>query len=79
METLVTEQAEVMNTIEENTQHADTHLETGNKEVDIAISSAISARKKKWICFFITLVILIIIVIVVLKVVSFTWNLGMFG
>ncbi|KAF9273976.1 Plasma membrane t-SNARE, secretory vesicle fusion [Linnemannia elongata] len=70
METLVTEQAEVMNTIEENTQQADTHLETGNKEVDVAIDNAKGARRKKWICFFISLILLIIIVIVVLKVVS---------
>lgn len=73
METLVTEQAEVMNTIEDNTQQADGHLQTGNKEVDIAITNARSARKKKWICFFISLILLIIIVIVVLKAVSFTW------
>ncbi|KAK3812718.1 MAG: t-SNARE [Linnemannia elongata] len=67
METLVTEQAEVMNTIEENTQQTDTHLVSGNKEVDIAITNAIGARRKKWICFFISLILIIIIVIIVLK------------
>lgn len=66
METLVTEQAEVMNTIEENTQQTDIHLETGNKEVDTAIVNARGARKKKWICLIITLILLIIIVVVVL-------------
>ncbi|KAF9901413.1 Plasma membrane t-SNARE, secretory vesicle fusion [Linnemannia zychae] len=67
METLVTEQAEVINTIEENTQQTDTHLSTGNKEVDIAITNAHGARRKKWICFFISLILLIIIIVVVLK------------
>ncbi|KAG0298777.1 Plasma membrane t-SNARE, secretory vesicle fusion [Dissophora globulifera] len=66
METLVTEQAEVMNQIEEHTQQADIHLETGNKEVDVAIVNAKGARRKKWICLIISLIILIIIVVVVL-------------
>jgi len=65
METLVTEQAVVMNTIEENTQQTDVHLETGNKEVDMAITNARGARKKKWICFIITLILLIIIAVIV--------------
>lgn len=77
METLVTEQAEVMNTIEENTQQTDTHLVSGNKEVDIAITNAIGARRKKWICFFISLILIIIIVIIVLKTVSRLVILGM--
>ncbi|KAG0207002.1 Plasma membrane t-SNARE, secretory vesicle fusion [Mortierella sp. GBA30] len=67
METLVTDQGVVMNTIEENTQQADTHLETGNQEVDTAITNARGARRKKWICLIISIIILIIIVIVVLK------------
>lgn len=62
----MTEQAEVMNTIEENTQQTDIHLETGNKEVDTAIVNARGARKKKWICLIITLILLIIIVVIVL-------------
>ncbi|KAG0083365.1 Plasma membrane t-SNARE, secretory vesicle fusion [Podila epicladia] len=64
METLVTEQAVVMNTIEENTQQTDVHLETGNKEVDVAIVNARGARKKKWICLFITIIILAILGVV---------------
>lgn len=65
METLVTEQAVVMNTIEENTQQTDVHLETGNKEVDVAIVNARGARRKKWICLFITILILVIVGIIV--------------
>ncbi|KAI7820444.1 syntaxin-like protein [Gamsiella multidivaricata] len=66
METLVTEQAEVLNTIEEHTQQTDQHLEVGNKEVDVAIVNARGARKKKWICLCISIVLLIIIVIIVM-------------
>ncbi|KAG0335600.1 Plasma membrane t-SNARE, secretory vesicle fusion [Podila horticola] len=64
METLVTEQAVVMNTIEENTQQTDVHLETGNKEVDVAIVNARGARRKKWICLLITIIILAILGVV---------------
>ncbi|KAG0050839.1 Plasma membrane t-SNARE, secretory vesicle fusion [Gryganskiella cystojenkinii] len=67
METLVTDQGVVMNTIEENTQQTDVQLESGNKEVDTAITNAHGARRKKWICFIISIIVLIIIVIVVLK------------
>ncbi|KAF9957830.1 Plasma membrane t-SNARE, secretory vesicle fusion [Mortierella alpina] len=65
METLVTEQAEVLNTIEENTQQTEVHLETGNKEVDVAIVNARGARKKKWICLIITIILLVIIAVIV--------------
>ncbi|KAF9365719.1 Plasma membrane t-SNARE, secretory vesicle fusion [Mortierella sp. NVP85] len=65
METLVTEQAEVLNTIETNVEQTEVHLETGNKEVDVAIVNARSARKKKWICLLITIILIIIIVVVV--------------
>ncbi|KAF9948739.1 Plasma membrane t-SNARE, secretory vesicle fusion [Mortierella alpina] len=67
METLVTDQGVVMTTIEENTQQTDTQLESGNQQVETAISSARGARKKKWICLIISIIILIIIVVVVLK------------
>ncbi|KAF9962730.1 Plasma membrane t-SNARE, secretory vesicle fusion [Mortierella alpina] len=67
METLVTDQGVVMNTIEENTQQTDTQLESGNQQVETAISSARGARKKKWICLIISIILLIIIVVIVLK------------
>ena len=66
METLVTDQAVAFDAIEESTQQVDINLEQGNKEVDIAIVHAHSARKKKWICMIISIVILAIIIIVVL-------------
>ncbi|KAI8357169.1 syntaxin-like protein [Mortierella sp. GBAus27b] len=64
METLVTEQAVVMDSIEETVQQTEVHLETGNKEVDVAIVNARGARRKKWICLFIILIIIIIVVVV---------------
>ncbi|KAK3828232.1 MAG: t-SNARE [Benniella sp.] len=68
MEMLVTDQGAVLNTVEENIQHTETALEGGNQQVDNAIDTAKSARKKKWICFFLTIIILAIIVLIVLKV-----------
>ncbi|KAF9279359.1 Plasma membrane t-SNARE, secretory vesicle fusion [Mortierella alpina] len=67
METLVTDQGVVMNTIEENAQQTDTQLHSGNQQVETAIASARGARKKKWICLIISIILLIIIVVIVLK------------
>ncbi|KAF9969884.1 Plasma membrane t-SNARE, secretory vesicle fusion [Actinomortierella ambigua] len=65
METLVTEQQEVMDKIEENTQQAEQHLDVGVQEVQTAIVNARSARKKKWICLFVLIILIIIIALVV--------------
>ncbi|KAF9435433.1 Plasma membrane t-SNARE, secretory vesicle fusion [Entomortierella beljakovae] len=66
METLVTDQAVVMDAVEQDVVRVDGHLEQGNAQVDNAITNARSARKKKWICLLISIVIVIIIVIIVL-------------
>ena len=71
----MTDQGVVMNTIEENTQQTDTQLESGNQQVETAISSARGARKKKWICLIISIIILIIIVVIVLKTVRYKGRL----
>lgn len=71
METLVTEQAEVINVIDDNTQKTDTHLHDANNQIDIAIDNAEGARRKKWICLFITIIIIAILAIVLTKAVSF--------
>ncbi|KAG0018386.1 Plasma membrane t-SNARE, secretory vesicle fusion [Podila clonocystis] len=68
METLVTEQAEVINVIDENTQKTDTQLYSANNEIDTAIINAEGARRKKWICLFITIIIIAILAIVITKV-----------
>lgn len=68
METLVTEQAEVMNVIEENTQVTDTQLHEGKTQIDVAITNARGARRKKWICLFITILIIAILAIIITKV-----------
>ncbi|KAG0360175.1 Plasma membrane t-SNARE, secretory vesicle fusion [Podila minutissima] len=67
METLVTEQAEVINVIDDNTQKTDTHLHDANNQIDIAIDNAEGARRKKWICLFITIIIIAILAIVLTK------------
>ncbi|PVG02784.1 t-SNARE [Serendipita vermifera] len=65
MAMMVEEQGETINTIEQTTAIAEKDVETGYKHTEEAKKSAISARKKRWICFFIVLIILIIIAIVI--------------
>ncbi|KAF9207181.1 Plasma membrane t-SNARE, secretory vesicle fusion [Haplosporangium sp. Z 27] len=66
MEMLVTEQGVVLETVEGNVQQTDNHLEEGNVQVDTAIASARSARKKKWICLGVSLIVVVAIVFIVL-------------
>ncbi|KAF9102185.1 Plasma membrane t-SNARE, secretory vesicle fusion [Mortierella sp. AM989] len=66
METLVTEQAIILETAEQNVHQTDNHLTEGNVQVDTAIANARSARKKKWICLIITIIIIAAIVLIVL-------------
>lgn len=66
----MTEQAEVINVIEENTQITDTQLHEGKTQIDVAIINAEGARRKKWICLFITIIIIAILAIIITKVVS---------
>jgi len=61
MSALVEEQGEVIDVIEGHARVAEKDLETGVQHVDNAVISAKAARKKRWICFIITLIILIII------------------
>lgn len=70
METLVTDQGVVLDTVEESVQQTDVNLGSGNQRVDDAIDNAKGARRKKWICLIITIILLVIIIIIVLKTVS---------
>ncbi|KAG8863855.1 Plasma membrane t-SNARE, secretory vesicle fusion [Serendipita sp. 405] len=65
MALIVEEQGETINAVEQTTAVAEKDVETGYKHTEEAKKSAISARKKRWICFFIVLIILIIIAIVI--------------
>ena len=53
MEVAVATQEEQIEGIDENTNKTVDHLEQGNQHLGGAVVKARSARKKKWICFWI--------------------------
>ncbi|CCA69240.1 related to SSO1-syntaxin-related protein [Serendipita indica DSM 11827] len=65
MAMMVEEQGETITAVEQTTAIAEKDVETGYKHTEEAKKSAISARKKRWICFFIVLIILIIVAVVI--------------
>ncbi|KAI9510882.1 t-SNARE [Russula earlei] len=65
MSILVEEQDETINTIEAQATEVEKDVETGLGYTEKAVSSAKSARRKRWICFIIFLIILAIIGIVI--------------
>ncbi|KAG7452617.1 syntaxin-like protein [Guyanagaster necrorhizus] len=70
MSVLVEQQDETINNIETQAATVERDTEAGLGYTEKAVVSARAARKKRWICFFITLIILIIIGVVVGVVVS---------
>ncbi|EPQ58219.1 syntaxin-like protein [Gloeophyllum trabeum ATCC 11539] len=65
MSILVEQQDEQINTIEATAANVEKDMEVGLNYTEKAVDSARAARKKRWICFGISLVILAIIAIVV--------------
>jgi syntaxin 1B/2/3 len=65
MAMMVEEQGETIQNVEQTTAIAEKDVETGYKHTETAKKSAMSARKKKWICFCICIVILIIIAVAI--------------
>jgi len=65
MAMMVEEQGETINAIEQTADVVEKDVETGYKHTEAAKKSAISARKKRWICFIIVVIILIIVAIVI--------------
>ncbi|KAF8201665.1 syntaxin [Pholiota molesta] len=65
MSVLVEQQEETINVIQAQAAGVEKDTEVGLQYTDKAVSSARAARKKRWICFFITLVLLAIIGIIV--------------
>jgi len=65
MSILVEQQDETINTIEAQATEVEKDVETGLGYTEKAVTSARSARRKRWICFFIFLIILAIIGVVV--------------
>lgn len=70
MSMLVEQQDETINTIQATAEVVEKDMETGLHHTGKAVSSARSARKKRWICFFLSLLILAIIAIIVVVVVK---------
>jgi len=65
MSVLVEQQDETINVIQAQAAGVEKDTEAGLQYTDKAVTSARAARKKRWICFFITLVLLAIIGIIV--------------
>jgi len=70
MSVLVEQQDEMINVIETTAGAVEKDTEAGLGYTEKAVESARAARKKRWICFFITLILLIIIAVVVAVVVK---------
>jgi len=61
MDALVAQQEDVVNAIETSAAQVATDTEAGLTQTEKAVKHARSARKKRWICFFIFLIILAIV------------------
>lgn len=70
MSMLVEQQDETINTIQTTAEAVEKDMESGLQQTGKAVTSARSARKKRWICFFLSLVIIAIIAIVVVVVIK---------
>ncbi|KAF3013484.1 Plasma membrane t-SNARE, secretory vesicle fusion [Neopestalotiopsis sp. 37M] len=65
MDTLVVQQEEYVQQIEQKAEETVEHFDKGNQEIGTAITTARATRKKKWICLGIVVAIILVIVIVV--------------
>ncbi|KAG1768338.1 t-SNARE [Suillus occidentalis] len=70
MSMLVEQQDETINTIQATAEVVEKDMESGLHHTGKAVGSARSARKKRWICFFLSLLILAIIAIIVVVVIK---------
>ncbi|KAI0341742.1 t-SNARE [Trametopsis cervina] len=64
MSVLVTQQDEVINNIDDQAAKVQNDTEQGLQQTEKAVEHARSARRKRWICFFLFLLVLAIIAIV---------------
>jgi len=65
MSVYVAKQDDTINAIDDNAGKVEENIAAGLKETERATELARSARRKKWICFFLILIILAIVAIVV--------------
>ncbi|CAE7211395.1 unnamed protein product [Rhizoctonia solani] len=70
MSVMVAQQDETIDAIETHAAQADTAMEQGLKETDKAVDHARAARKKRWICFWISVAILCVIAIILAVVLT---------
>ncbi|KAI6005587.1 t-SNARE [Pisolithus albus] len=70
MSVLVEQQDDTINAIQTTAIGVEKDTEVGLQQTEKAVVSARSARKKRWICFILTLIILIIIAVVVAVVIT---------
>jgi syntaxin 1B/2/3 len=70
LDTMVVQQEEAVTQIEQKGEEIVDNLDKGNEEIAVAVDTARSTRKKKWICF--AIVVAIIAIIVIIVVVYFT-------
>ncbi|KIJ68995.1 hypothetical protein HYDPIDRAFT_172496 [Hydnomerulius pinastri MD-312] len=70
MSVMIEQQDETINTIEATAAIVEKDMEAGLGHTDKAVDSARSARKKRWICFILTVVILAIIAIIVAVIIT---------
>ncbi|KAG9097762.1 Plasma membrane t-SNARE, secretory vesicle fusion [Ceratobasidium sp. 370] len=64
MSVMVAQQDETIDAIETHAARADKDMENGLEQTDKAVDHARAARRKRWICFWITLAILAVIAII---------------
>ncbi|KAH7889315.1 t-SNARE [Phlebopus sp. FC_14] len=69
MSILVEQQDETINTVQATAEVVEKDTEAGLGHTEKAVVSARSARKKRWICFILTLIILVIIAIIIAVVI----------
>ncbi|EJD53089.1 syntaxin-like protein [Auricularia subglabra TFB-10046 SS5] len=65
MSLAVEQQDEQIDHIQENARDVDRDVEKGLDQTIIAVNSAAGARRKRWICMWISIIIIIVIVIIV--------------
>jgi syntaxin 1B/2/3 len=65
LDTLVLQQEVQVKQIEDSGEEVFQDLEKANVELDLGVKSARGARKKKWICLFLTIFIIIAIAVAV--------------
>ncbi|KAI0178938.1 t-SNARE [Hypoxylon sp. FL1284] len=78
MDTLVMQQDVAVEAIEQKAEEVVVNIDKGNQEVGVAINTARSTRRKKWICLGICVAVVVIIVVIVVVYIMVT-NSGKSG